>query len=278
MLCVDFEYDGQRLSDYGFVVCNISNDPGVETINIGSELTLNTVNMSHLNNFKVVSTKYNSSYSVTFQIMKSNCNNDRDGLYINEFELSKIMRWLNKKEYHIFKAIYENGEYSNVYYKGTFNVQIIYFCGNVIGLELTLQTNAPFGYYEPIIYDIDLSNTETKYTLCDHSDEIGFIYPELIEIKCLSPGDLIISNSKDIYDTVIRNCIENEIITLYGDIKQISSSEQHNRLYNDFNYNFIRIINEQKNGIDDVDNIFTSNIPCTIQLTYSPICKSGGII
>lgn len=276
MRCIDFEYNGQRLSDYGCMICCIDTSPGVETVSIGSQLTLNTVRPAGLHKFRLLSTQYDSAYTVTFQVAKAGCPN-QDDTEIRESELSDMMRWLQRKEYHKFKAIYSNGEYANTYYMGTFHIQAIRACDQVIGLELTLQTNAPFGYYEPTEYYMELPDSESSYTVFDHSDEIGYLYPEVVEIECLSQGDLTIYNSMDARPTVIHNCAAGEIITLDGENKQICSSLSHDRLYNDFNYHFIRIMNDDNNGAAGNANVFTAALPCNIRLVYSPIRKVGVI-
>lgn len=279
MRCTDFEYDGQLLSDYGFIICDFGDGAGTETVSVGSPLNLNTIQMPHLNKFKVMSTQYGEAYSVTFQIAKTeDLNAAADTLFLDEYELSRLIRWLNRKEFHKFKAIYADGEHAKTYYMGTFNVQTICLRGNVIGLELTLQTNAPFGYYEPVEYEMTLSDTADGCTICDTSDEIGYIYPDIVEIECLGSGDLTVSNSNDTRQTIIRNCAKGEVITLYGETKQIASSMEHQKLCNDFNYSFIRIINRRENGNDESSNTFTASLPCRIRLVYSPISKGKGVI
>ena len=74
---------------------------------------------------------------------------------------------------------------------------------------------------------------------------------------------------------IVKNCRANEIITLHGKTKMIESSlAGHTKLYNDFNYNFIRIINTFDNNV----NTFTSTLPCEITISYSPIRKVGLIV
>ena len=277
MYCIDFEYDGQRLSDYGCVVCHISSSPDLNTVNIGSQITFNTINLPLQNKFKAMSAQYQEAYTTTFEIGKFNCNTENDCVLTQE-EVSSLMRWLNRKRYCKFKMIYENDEFGNIYYIGSFNVQMITYCGDVIGLELTLQTNAPFGYYESIDCKMNFitgGDTE-KISVFDISDEIGSIYPHNVKIKCLDSGDLIIHNSQDgKRSTVINNCVEGEILMLDGENKIITSSENHVRLYNDFNYNFIKISNKSENTINDIQNEFTVSLPCEISFSYSPICKMG---
>lgn len=276
MRCIDFEFDGQLLSDHDCAICSIGSGSGVETINVGSQLTLNTVSLASQDKFNITSAQYNEPYSVTFQVAKLTPDKQLAST-ISEQELSQMMRWLNRKQYCKFKAIYEDGGYADVYYMGTFNVQVIRLCGNVIGLELTLKTDAPFGHYEPVEFHMNLKNEDDGYTLFDGSDEEGFSYPDMVEIECLASGDLIIKNSKDDKMTVIQNCEAGEVLTLYGERKQIISSYTHKRLYNDFNYNFIRIFSGQTGGVEDNANVYSSTLPCNIRLVYSPICKRGVI-
>lgn len=274
MYCIDFEYDNQRLSDYGCRVCCISKEPGFNTISMGSNITFNTINRSLQNKFTIMSTQYAEAYTATFEIGKFNCENPNDYIFTQE-EISRLMRWLNKRKYAKFKIIYEHDEYGNVYYMGAFNAQMIVLGGDIIGLELTLQTNAPFGYYEPVECKMSLGGGAT-YSLYDISDESGFIYPSDVKITCRGSGNLVITNSRDgERKTVINNCSSGEVITLDGENKIITSNRDHKKLYNDFNYNFIRISNLYEKGIDDAQNTFSSTLPCDITFSYSPICKIG---
>lgn len=273
MYCIDFEYDGQRLSEYGCIVCHISSSPDLNTVNMGSQITFNTINLPQKNKFKIMSTQYSEAYTTTFEIGKFNCNTDEDHVFTQE-EISGLMRWLNKKQYNKFKMIYNNDNFDNIYYMGTFNVQMITYGGNVIGLELTLQTNAPFGYYEPVncAMEFTTGGDDNEISIYDISDEIGNIYPQNVTIKCLESGDLKIHNSQDgLRSTVINGCVEGEILTLDGENKIITSSVNHVKLYNDFNYNFIKISNSN----NERKNTFTTSLPCQISFSYSPICKMG---
>ena len=275
MLFTDFEYDNKFLSDFGCIVCNIDGSTGVETEDIGSQLSLNTINRNK--KFRIASTEYSEPYTFTFQIAKLSCNsvNINDTL-LNEYEISQIVRWLNKQEYHKFKPICQNGEGSNIYYMATFNVKKINIGTITIGLELTLIADASFGYYDDVECDMNLLTTDSEYMLYDQSDEVGYIYPD-VQIKCLSAGNITISNTNDTDKVVIKNCVNGEVININGNTKQISSNKSHSTLGNDFNYNFLKVVNKNINGLDERDNIYSSTLPCEIHLKYSPIYK-GGII
>lgn len=278
----DFEYNGLRLSDFGCMVCSFDN-PGLETSSVGSKITLNTI-QSKTNKFHLSSIKYEEVYSEPFQICKYRCHEPNEDSFSKE-ELSKIISWLNKKTYNKFKPIYPDGEYSPIYYMGTFNIQKITLAGEVIGLELTFIADAPWGYYEPLEYIMDFSDPSTEFIIHDISDEVGYIYPSLLEIECLSgtesnPVTLRISNSQENKVVEIKGCKKGEVIALEGEYKKISTNVSHPILYNDFNYNFVKVIRKEnwENGYEDENsniNIYTVNEPCIIHLIYSPICKLG---
>ena len=266
---VDFEYSGKQLSDFGCVVCSITSSVGVSTVNIGSQLNFNTIAVNKSTKFKLMSTEYTEAYTTSFHICKSSCSANKPiDKYFTDIEVRSLMKWLNRKQYFKFKPIYEDTQYPMIYYMGSFNVQLITIGSYVI--ELTLQTNSPFAHYEPLNYSFTV-NTNGSFVIHDVSDEIGYIYPDIVKITCLSSGKLSISNSKDSRSVVVYNCVSGEIITLIGESKIIESSKSHSTLYNDFNYNFLKIHNDY----DDGENVFTVSIPCTIDITYSPICKVG---
>lgn len=283
----DFEFNGQRASDFGCMVGSF-NAAGLETTSVGSNLSLNTVNKTMVNEFDIMSTKYDEPFSKTFQIVKHTCDNYNGGTnYMDEALVAQLIRWLNKKKYRKFKMLYSDGKCSDMYFKGTFpSIQMLTLGEEVVGLEVTFQANAPFGYYEPLEFYMEFPNVETEFMIYDTSDEEGYIYPSKVEITILQDGDLEIYNSMETKRTIIQNCIAGETITLDGANKIIQSDVAHQNLPNDFNYTFVRIMNKcgecedyysVDNEEDERENIFTVSLPCNIYLSYSPICKMGVI-
>lgn len=279
MSMTDFEYDGKRLSDIGFVVANITTDGSTETVSIGSTLTWNTVknNCSSIN--KITSTQYDEAYSTTFEICKDPCSYDNH--YINEEELRYIMRWLNRKEYHKFVPLQSDYVYSEIHYYGSFNLEAIKLSGEIIGLSLTFYTNAPFGFYETFEFEYEITQAMidtgmNTFTLIDNSDEIGRIY---LNVEVTTQGftgtrDLVIRNSLTGLSTEIKRCSGNETITMDGNNKIIQTSNAaHTRLCNDFNYAWLSIMNT----FDTKENVYTVTAPCHIKLSYNPIRKIGVI-
>lgn len=139
MFLIDFEYDGRMLSDFGFMICNITTNSGVETVSAGSNITWNTVTSNTTSKRRISSTQYDEVFSTTFEICKTLCDrSDNDTNYIQEQELREITMWLNRKKYLRFTPVFDDYEYSNIHYYGSFNIQFIKYGGRIIGLSLTL--------------------------------------------------------------------------------------------------------------------------------------------
>lgn len=276
MFLIDFEYDGRMLSDFGFMICNITTNSGVETVSAGSNITWNTVTSNTTSKRRISSTQYDEVFSTTFEICKTLCDrSDNDTNYIQEQELREITMWLNRKKYLRFTPVFDDYEYSNIHYYGSFNIQFIKYGGRIIGLSLTLTTDAPFGYGEIEEYEFETTTSNNSFSIFDLSDEEGKLYLNA-EIIPKQNGNLIIKNiyTNENY-TIINNCISGEIITLDGENKIITSDKQnniHKRIYNDFNYKWLYISNVDS---FEAENVFTTSLPCKIKTTYEPIRKFG---
>lgn len=272
MKLVDFEYDGIRLSDHNFTLCKF--DSTNDNQDLGNNINMNNVKGQNSDDYFSANAYYDDTFSPDIQICKTVCGKN-DSFIVSDEELRYIMRWLNRKKYLKFKPIYEDGSFSDVYYMATFNISIVKMAGDIIGFTLKLITNAPYGFGDTVSTNGIIGSTNKQLIVNDISDEIGHIYCD-VKIKCTSDGDLKITNLADPNNVmIVKNCKANEIITLHGKTKMIESSlAGHTKLYNDFNYNFIRIINTFDNNL----NTFTSTIPCEITISYSPIRKVGLIV
>lgn len=268
MYLIDLTYANNRLSDYGCIVASVVTSNNT-SVSMGSNLTLDT--LRHYQTFEesILRAKYEESISVTFDIVKDPCQED---LSFSDKEISFFMRWLNRKEHDKFYPIYNDDSYPGVYFKGIFNVTAIHLGGKVIGFTLTFNSNSPFGYTDKE----DLLHVTDKFTVYNDSDEIGYLYPALFEITCNENGTLTIQNDIDATNVVtINNCVAGEIITFDCINKIIQSSATHTRLYNDFNYNYPRLVSEDDSSIINTPNVFTVSIPCTVRIVYSSIRKAG---
>lgn len=269
MYAIDFEYNGERLSDYGMMIgfMNHSEDGSVSS---GGEIKFNQVKSKVSNKFHIASSSYEECYTATIEIFKNPCLNDDDNMYLSPTLVSQLQRWLSQKQYKRFKIIQD--DYINIYWQSTFSCKQIMFGGRIIGLELTMYTDHPYAFNDEIEIEYECSNNDT-FEVYNLSDEIGFIYPK-IEITLAEDCEEfnLVNVSDNDRKTTIYNCVNNETIFFSGDTKIFSSiNGLHSSIPNDFNYIFPRITNDYYNR----NNIFKVNAACNIKITYSPIKKVG---
>lgn len=267
MKAIDFCYNGLLASDFGLIICDFEGSSGVETVSIGSELSLDTVSMFNGCKYALVNTSY-EEVSYTFQVCKHYCDGDMEPLTIDEQR--SIARWLNRNDGYFPLQILQEG-YENIVFEGTFNLSAVEFEGDVYGYELTFMMNRPFAIQRQGAYRIDFSDTSRNYNIYDSSDNIGYIYPK-VTIVCKSSGDLHLYNSIENRTTIIKNCAANEVIT-FDEYLNIDSSNSSHKLYNDFNFIFFRIANTYS----ERKNVISVNLPCEIKIEYSPIVKGVGL-
>lgn len=267
MYACDFEYDGQYLSDYGFVICNLSGTSDFDTVSAGSRITFNTVSRHRGKMYSLTGTQYDECITATFDI----CKNPEEyaDLRITNDEYRDIMRWLNRREFLKFQVLNEDDkEQETCYYEASFNVDKIMVNKVLYGLELTMETNKPFGYGQELSVSWNVSDTTKTYVLSDMSDEIGYTYPSMV-ITCSRAGDLTIHNEMENCTMVIKNVSVGEIITIDGSTHIITSSLDSHKIYDDFNFEFFRI----GNTINNRNNRISASLPCKLEFTYSPIIK-----
>lgn len=269
MYAKDFEYDGHHLSDYGFIICTITGNTDIETINAGSKLAFNVVKRYNGKSYGLASTSYEECVSSTFEICKNPCL--YDDIAITNDEYRDIMRWLNRREFLNFQIV--NDDDAGLYddpciFKASFNIDKITYNGILYGLMLTLTTDKPFGYGDVIQQTFQFQNSSTVKKYVDISDEIGYTYPNL-KITINQSGNLTLTNQTQNCSMIIKNCTQGEVITIDGETHIITSSRTTHKIYNDFNFTFFKIGNDY----DDRTNVITASLPCTVVMSYYPIVK-----
>ena len=291
MYLVDFIYDGLKLSNYGCMVGNVVNS-GDTALNMGSVINLETVINHGTYTTEIVNADYPDVYTVTFDIFKKRCGSGEKE-YFEDKEIVWFMKWLNRKEYHKFVPIYDDGsEFYNIFFMGVFTeCKAISIGGRVYGFSLNLTTNSPFAYldYKPYSFTISSTTTPRKiiingtettvncgsFPFYNISEEIGAIYPENFTVRLLQAGNLIINNDMDGQSryTEVRNCFSGETITFDCKHKVITSNDEtaHNKFYNDFNYVFPRLMSTFKKSL----NTFYLSLRSEVTIDYKPIRKVG---
>lgn len=270
MIFKDFEYDGKRLSDFNSVLSSDSGN-GVQTVNAGNTIDFQTVELPFLKKVKTTKNKYGEMLTATLSIVKNPC----DSRYIyTQNEANGIYRWLNRMEFASFTPIYEDENWSQVFYHAFFNVSTKRIGNDIVGFDLEMITDAPFAYYKEMVFSKTAVTSSNTLAFNDSSDEAGYQYP-IVTIKCNAAGTLTLSNAADPdNDVVVKNCLKNEVITFSGDTKSIFSSVAHTTLYDDFNYKYPRVVNSiEKNSKDVRRNEYSTSISADVTITYSPICK-----
>ena len=263
MVIYDFEFDGIRLSEKGFILCNFGSK-GLETISNGSQATFNTVSTLGGSKHNLTNVTYDTCLESVFQICKNSCSDKN--MEISSVEFRQLTKWLSRKSFLKFKLLSE--EYIDLYYEIKFDISRIEINGKLYGLELTAQTNRPFALQEPKTIVINNKHVNGNHTINDTSHEEGYIYP-YTEIIVVEDGDIDIYNALEDRHTIIKSCISGEVITM--DYPVITSSISSHKIQNDFNWNFFRIANTFDNSRNDIK----VSIPCSIKIKYSPIVKVG---
>ena len=274
-MIVDFEYAGERLSEYGLIIASVDGSSGSDVLEWANQLESQTIRNKISGKSYTTSISYSDDYSLTFQIIKYSCKLGNIQ-HISDTEWRYIERWLNRKDNLRFTPISDNKEFNGYHYYGVFNISPIKIDGDIIGAELTFNSNAPYGFGDTVFIDATSTSMEVHST----SDELG-ILPIKMTIKPSKSGNLTITNSlMNEYEpqkatTIIKNCIANEIISLDSEHLIITSSNpNHSKLYNDFNYVYPQLYTDYADQV----NKFTFSIQCEVHMEFEPIRKVGVLV
>ena len=267
MFGTDFEYDGKRLSDFGLMVLSF-NGVNEDTSSSGTDITYGQVRTAGGDTFNLYSSTYESAYSLTFQIGKNPCKLlSQEEMYFSPIEASAIQAWLCQDIYCKFKILQDG--YEKIYWNATFSSKQVLVNGRIVGLELTLFTDAPYAYMDEIEIRKEVKK-DKPFVVYSLSDEIGNIRPYL-EVTLKESGEkFVLSNSLDSLTTEVGNVSVDEVITFYGRTQNITSSLER-EVADDFNYHYPIIGNTKDTRLNE----FIASLDCEITIKYSPIIKVG---
>lgn len=242
----DFIFDGRALSDFGYMAVFENSEDVIDV----SAMQFNTIKGALSDIDHRVSHTYEQNYTSTFLIMKNLCDTPEDEQWMTHDDIIEMTRWLARKQYKWFRFIDDEDD-DEVWYKVQIKITKEYIGTHVVGLQLTVTANAPYGFTREIKHN--LSGEESRIQV--YSDEEGYIYPDMT-IEILKDGDFELLNEYENRITRIANCVAGEVITISGgDNLQISSSVDHD-FTKDFNYVFPRLCNMygDNNNIIDVSS------------------------
>lgn len=265
---LDFIYDNMCLSDFGCIICTFDDNNGFET-KAGANIVFNTVSVNNGKRHLLTSANYESRLEAEFQICKNpDYIDEYDDRYFTEKEYSDLSRWLCRMDFNKMQLINESGEYHNMFFNGSFNIDVIRHLGRIAGFTLKFISDKPFASNNEKIYRFSISNADEEYSIVDTSDEIGFQFIHA-EIKCKSNGTLRIRNKHDNKTTEIRNCVNGETITITYMNITTSNSSHSSTIMDDFNYVFPAIMNNFR----DRKNTYIFSMPCEVVFKYNPTRK-----
>lgn len=255
---MSFIFDGQLLEDFGYVEFF----DGLRSENLTvSGMTYETIKSALSDISLRVNHTYDSDYSTTLMIMKNPCE-DTEESWLTEDDIALLTRWLVRKSYKWFKYVG-----SDVWYKVQNTVEKIYEGDHVLGLAITVNANAPFGFTDEMEHSWE---SESSFNVKCISDEEGIIYPD-VEIIIKEAGDLMMINNRG-NNTVIKNLSIGEHVNITGgNILQITTNKVDHSICDDFNYKFPQLISEYNNYI----NKFTVNLDCDVTMKYRGVRKVG---
>lgn len=267
MYATDFEYDGRLLSSFGFMICEFGGDGSLNTVDTGFNITFNKVKRNNGRKNGLASTSFEECAQTTFCICKNP--QECDDVEIANDEYRDLARWLNRHEFLRFRIIseVEGLDRTLCYFNASFNIRKMYVADRLYGLELTAETDAPYGYGIPVKREMTLP-ANGMMIVSDMSDDIGFIRPD-VTIVCGASGTLAITNLTHPCTMQIKNCVQGETINVYGGTQIITTSLSSHKIWNDFNYEFLTIGNTYSNRKNEIK----VSIPCTIKIQYDPIIK-----
>lgn len=267
MHSTDFNYDGLRLSQFNFIICHFDQTSGVRTATAGSDIVFEkSTSMSGIVN-NLVNTRYSGCIKTSFDICKNPDTTKQSEMRITDSEYRELARWLNRREFLKF-FVYDDIEIDkhNYYYKASFNLEKIYIKEKLYGIRLEMETDCPFAYGAEETITFNSMYSGRNYTIENKSDVIGYLYPN-ISIYIRSSGTLTLSNNRMNTPMIIKNCTSGETISIDGANQIITSSNSSHKLYNDFNYNFLQLIN----SYNDKNNNISTSLSIDLTLKYTPL-------
>lgn len=217
------------------------------------------------------STSYQDNLSRVISICKSPC--IYDDLELTNIEISQLSRWLSRKQYKWFRWVIPQTD-MDIWYQVMIKIDKIELGDKVIGLQLTITANRPYGVSRPIEHSIECE-ADSEHIIFVNTDEEGYTYPDM-SIELLEGGNFELVNQREPNRVMkIDNCIIGEVITITGsDILQIETNkyqDRKNELADDFNYLFFRLVYQDGDG----ENIIVPNLKCNINMSYRGIRKVG---
>lgn len=173
MYCTDFVFNGERLSDHNLMICNFD---GSESTQNGGDVTFITVKPPYSDKHTYYTYSYETPISLTFSICKNPCKTTDEDMCLNQDEQSYLKRWLQRADGYYWLAFDQDG-FEDVWFNSKFNLQPHFIDGRVVGYDVTVDTDSPYGYSQENKNEFSIKVGDS-YKIIDYSDSVGSIYPK----------------------------------------------------------------------------------------------------
>lgn len=282
MYAETFEFNGIKSSDLGYYIGNFDgfSDNGVGMA--GNEVTFATSKPSNTYKWNFHGSKYENPLTTTFQIVKFDCGIDKENHELSQQDCAFLLRWLIRTDGYKLLRFFQGGYegYENTFFRAQNKLQWIRFEGAIVGAQIDVTCDAPFGYSDVHTYEASC-NSGSSFTIYDDSDKTGVLYFDEIDILMTSDAsNLQIKNNLDAlfsptiqYATSIKNCKNGEHITIANHMIATNKNTSHTRenINNDFNFRYPRLIN-MSNLTETRKNIYTvTGGSCRLSFNYRTI-------
>ena len=213
-----FTFNGTSSDKYNLVMC------AIDSVDITRETALNlTLNKGELNPYRDTPNLYSSQYAdvLKFDMTILKC----DTSLISPAEEREIIDWLTSPLSYSLLTIDDddtsNGYHEDVeYFVKAINISEIVPQGDVTGLTVSFECNAPYGF-SPLQTTAFSSTSSTTISIENISDELYKDYYPTIFLKAGATGTVTFKNNKypdQIMEVKVNNAQQLTIDCQNGDI------------------------------------------------------------
>lgn len=267
MYAETFEFNGIHSKDVGIFILNFNESSGSETASVGDEINFITTQAACSDRLHFHGFRREQTISMTFQIGK-NPDNAADLRFTRE-DAAFLKAWLERKDGYHFLRFFQK-EYEDTYFYCQIHVEWIRVAGIIVGAELSVICNAPYGYSGIQGIDVELADGDS-FIVYNDSDEQGGLEIDQVEIGLTGgndctltltnqleniyslAGQLDTSGVKNAHATQIQHCNAKEQIIIDGLNHSINTSDHYQTRHTngsiseDFNFCYPRLINISTN-------------------------------
>lgn len=211
----EFIYDGINSVSYGLTILNVYETP---TKQISGTLTYETEGYNNGVHNIIKKASY-EPYSFVIEIISEKI--------ITEEKLTEINCWLfNRLQYK--KLFILSHEYTNIYYNCILsNPEKYDFCGKdgfgCYGFKATVLCENPWAYEGPYTLTYSAETLASTFIFINHSEDPGYLYPEIKLDVGATSGDIKIKNISDNEREVIITDLSDGIENYSGESLYIDS-------------------------------------------------------